>query len=274
MRKYLPMWLRRIIRSLLLWTGIKRTTKKSKGSLGFSVDFDRGIIVGPSYVRNQGKISFSYLDSGTYGQYINNCRLQAYEHVLQHWHIDRQKVVDVGCSYGSWADNWRRLGFQRLCGIDPNPKAIELASKVFDEVHTAYASDLPSLYPNSPTLAANGVIVHIMENEEVVRFLSSVRAALSPDGYFLYTVLNAHYYTVGAKEENFELSCVRFLETQEALAWEAGLSVVGQVGTFIQPFISDPSVLKEFARVSSQLRGKSVVPFGEVLLVTRPAGSS
>lgn len=72
-----------------------------------------------------GKVSFTYKDSGRYGEFINSCRLSAWRQAVERFGIELRKIVDVGCSYGSWIENWKALGFARIVGIDPNPEVIE-----------------------------------------------------------------------------------------------------------------------------------------------------
>ena len=79
-----------------------------------------------SYEENKGKISFTYETSGLYGAYINECRLSAWELAINRNNISLESVCDVGCSNGSWASNWKKLGFKYLYGIE----------KIVDEVGT------------------------------------------------------------------------------------------------------------------------------------------
>ncbi|RMH14555.1 MAG: methyltransferase domain-containing protein [Planctomycetota bacterium] len=238
----------------------------------------------PSFVRNLGKVSKTYRDSGIYGRFINQCRLDAWRMVTERFDPPRAQIVDVGCASGSWADNWRQLGFQRIVGIDPNPDVLEDASAVMDEVHTAFASELGSYFTDNAICAANGVVVHILEDDQTVAFLRDIAETLAPDGLLVYSVLNAaYYYNAGRAEWFGPNSCVRTLETQRRFAHEAGLEILDEIGTFIDPwalpdleFIAGDSELRErwqtyqvFVDLANVCRGRSITPFSEVLIVAQ-----
>jgi SAM-dependent methyltransferase len=238
----------------------------------------------PSFERNVGKISYTYQDSGEYGRFINNCRLAAWMYVIDRYGIDRSSILDVGCSYGSWAENYQMLGFEKLIGIDPNGDAIERAAQVFDEVRCAYASELGDLYSDVMTMGSNGVVVHILEDESVVKFLKDVSGSLAKDGYLIYSVLNAEYnLSTGRGDWVGENSCVRSLEKQKEYAELAGLALVDAVGTYIEPwslrdleFLAHERELRDnsalylpFENLANFLRGRSLAPYSEVLFVTQ-----
>ena len=241
----------------------------------------------PSFVRNVGKIRYTYQDSGLYGDFINHCRMSAWTTALEKFDIPREEILDVGCSYGSWNENYRQLGFEMLHGIDPNKDAIGRAKLVFDTAQVAYSSDLPRLFQDVPVAASNGVIVHILEDEEERRFLADVRDCLCDDGFFLFSVINArHYLTPNGREPwTGPNSCTKFIETHEELARAAGLRIEAQFGTFIDPWampdlqfiVSSPHLRERpelydaFIPLGDILRGESLAPFSEVLFVTRKA---
>ncbi len=238
----------------------------------------------PSYLKNVGKISCTWQDSGIYGRFMNTCRLEAWKYAITHFDIDQTSILDVGCSYGSWAQNYRTLGFKKLLGLDPNPTAVEEAVKVFDECHVGSAKDLRDIYPQAHTVGANGVVVHIMEEDETIQFLKDVKHILPEKGVFLFSIVNARwYYSGGRREMRADLSTVRFLERWREFCQVAGLRILGEVGTFIDPwalpdldFFAQETQLREewalyqvFIDLAGLIRGQRVDPFSEVLLVTR-----
>lgn len=236
--------------------------------------------------RNLGKVSKTYRDSGIYGRFINTCRLDAWRAAIERCALPTDSVVDLGCAYGSWADNWRALGFAQTIGIDPNPAVLEAARAALDEAHEGFASDAARLCPRSGLIAANGVIVHILEDDATVGFLRDAAAALAPGGWLVYSVLAAeHYYNAGRKEWFGPNSCVRPLETQRRFAAQAGLEIVAEFGTFIDPWAlpeleflaadeerrADWATYQAFIDLAAVVRGHPAAPFSEVLLVTRAA---
>lgn len=238
----------------------------------------------PSYLKNVGKISCTWQDSGIYGRFMNTSRLAAWSYAMSRFQIDRSSILDVGCSYGSWAENYRSLGFQKLCGVDPNPTAIEAAKGVFDECHVGTSQDLRALFPKAHTVGANGVLVHLMEVDETIQFLKAIRDILTEEGVFLFSVVNARwYYSAGRHETRGDLSTVRYLERWRDYCESAGLRILAEVGTFIDPWAlpeldffaleaelrKDWALYQVFIDLAGLIRGRRVDPFSEVLLVTQ-----
>jgi len=220
-----------------------------------------------SFIKNQGDIHFTYMDSGLYGKYINDCRLLAWKYVLDNYPINTDTILDIGCSYGSWADNYRLLGFEKLVGIEPNPEMVEKARLVFDEVDCAYVSELTGLYN---TIAANAVIIHILEDIQVIEFMNDVRKCLTDDGYFLWSVVLVENYTDG-QEVRKPNSCSRFLNKYRHFADLAGLNIICEVGTFIKPKRKDKLewlAYQDLIKQSKLLRSVDLSGFSEVLFVT------
>lgn len=238
----------------------------------------------PSFLRNLGKVSFTYKDAGLYGEFINHCRLAAWRQVIERHPIDLSVIVDVGCSYGSWAENYRALGFEKLCGIDPNAAAICKAKDVFDEAYCDFASGLEQYYPNCPTIGCNGVVVHIIEEDQTVRFLQDMAKCLTGEGHLVYSVINADYYlSAGRAEWVGPDACVRPLNTHRDFAARAGLKLIDEIGTFIEPWAprdmeyiagmddlrNNPYLYETFAHLSQLLRGRNTAPFSEILFVAQ-----
>jgi len=236
-----------------------------------------------SIERNLGKVSFTWCDSGRYGRFINECRISAWRLAILRNKINAERIVDIGCSYGSWAGNWRELGFTYTVGVDPNPAVMERASSVLDEVHVGFAKDVEKWCQQEHCVAANGVLVHVLEHEEVVRFLRACADILARDGKFIYSVLNPLYYvSSGRKEWEGENACVRPLERHRSYAVDAGLTIVDEIGTFIDPwalpdleFLAGDTEIREnedlyrpFTALGDLVRERSLVPFSEVLFVT------
>ena len=191
----------------------------------------------PSFLENKGRISLTYRDSGSYGGFLNACRMKAYRTALARHAVDTARVVDVGCSYGSWAANWRSLGFRELVGVDPNEAVLEDAGKVFDEVHHGQAGELPFADGSCGFIASNGVLVHVLEDVEKRRFLAGVARCLRADGLFAFSIVNARTYEPAqGVEGDTDTASYRFPSTHVALAQQAGLRVIDQIGTFVDPY--------------------------------------
>jgi 2-polyprenyl-3-methyl-5-hydroxy-6-metoxy-1,4-benzoquinol methylase len=237
------------------------------------------------HVRNIGKVSFTYQDSGLYGKYINRERLKAWRHGIEHYQIDSGEILDVGCAYGSWASNWKELGFRTLIGIDPNEDVIERAEALFDEVHCGFADKFAGVLEPRACVAANGVIVHILEDESELAFLKSMRNLCTGNGRVCFGVINCEFYPTkgGRAPWTGPNSATRRLVLHRELAARAGLTILAEIGTFINPWALKEFDLtmkpehKESARlydgwsaIAEEIRAETITPFSEVLFVTQP----
>jgi 2-polyprenyl-3-methyl-5-hydroxy-6-metoxy-1,4-benzoquinol methylase len=236
-----------------------------------------------SFIRNKGKISFTYKDSGLQGEFMNHCRINAWNYAISKYSLSTDEILDVGCSYGSWYDNWKTLGFGKINGADVNEEIISQAMKLFDRVENIDGSSLSSKFKQKfNTIGSNGVLVHILKDEEVTSFVRGIAEVLDDNGFFLCSIIPAEYYSNGV-ELNNENNCTRLLDRNIKIIEQGGVKIVDIIGTFINPWAledlsyiasseelkSNPDTFEVFAQLSDLLRGHSTQPFSEVLLVCR-----
>lgn len=234
-----------------------------------------------SFIKNKGKISFTYKDVGLQGDFMNYCRLEAWKLILNKYNVINNEVLDVGCSYGSWYENWIELGFEKLYGADVNEPVIDEARKKYFEVKNVTSSSLIKEYKRKfKIIGSNGVLVHIIKDEEVTKFCKDIYDVLEEDGYFIVSILSAEYYSYGVEQYN-EDNCVRTLEHNIKIIEKSGLKVIDKIGTFINPWYSrefewiansdkmktNSETFECFAKLSNLLRTETIVPFSEVLLI-------
>jgi hypothetical protein len=218
---------------------------------------------------------------------LNSERLKSYRLAQKRERLRLEEVVDVGCSVGSWAPNWSELGVSRVIGIDPNPDALEEAATLLDSTHQGDTGVLRLIEPRTGrqrTFASNGVLVHVLEDNEVRAFGSDLHEYMRKGERLFITVLDsAHYLSPnGFVPWKGPLSCTRPLSHSIELLTEPGFQLKQVVGTFINPWCTDStqwiassSRAKNFAPmwnliklVASVLRRtKSRILFGEYLLV-------
>ncbi|MCH8149841.1 MAG: class I SAM-dependent methyltransferase, partial [Planctomycetes bacterium] len=80
----------------------------------------------PSFVRNVGKISYTYQDSGLYGDFINHCRMSAWTTALEKFDIPREEILDVGCGKGYLLYEFTQaVPGVEVAGLDISKYAIE-----------------------------------------------------------------------------------------------------------------------------------------------------
>lgn len=243
------------------------------------------MLVKKSYNKNKGQISKTYLTAGDYGSFINCCRLEAWQYAINKHNIQLKEIVDIGCSNGSWSKNYKFLGFDKLIGIDVNEQVIPEASKHFDEAFVGTTKKLKDINATNQTIAANGVLIHLLKEKEVQEFISDVSDVMDNGSTFLFSVVNSDYYVSpnGFKPWQGPISCTRKLDVYDRLLERAKLNIAEKVGTFINPWFCDKTVFiandneiksdvrlyESFNLLSQSLRGRTIHPFSEVLYVVK-----
>lgn len=240
----------------------------------------------PSYIANTGTISLTFEDHGSYGEFLNANRLAGWRAALDFIQpASNTHLVDLGCSKGSWSENWRTLGFERVTGIDVNPDVIEEAEARLGCAIHGGSERLAELDPAPDIVGSNAMIVHVLEEEEEARIFADVHQALRPGGWFVVAVLNAQFYPspAGLAPHTGPNSCTRELEFHEQLLRQAGFAIKARIGTFIEPRFceplrvtidrdlrNDPRVLAAMSSLAEAMRDAgSIVPFSELLMVCR-----
>jgi len=241
----------------------------------------------PSFVRNRGQISYTFEDVGTYGEFLNVNRLNAWRVALDiSGAFGEGRAVDLGCSYGSWADNWKALGLNNVTGLDVNQDVIEQAAERLGQAIHGGSEQIVSLDSPPDMVCCNGMIVHVLDGEEEARIYRDVRAGLAADGWFFVSVLNSDFYMSpsGFVPHTGPNSCTRELSFHTELLTRAGFKVVATVGTFINPWFceatrktadkriqEDTRIFSSMTLLADALRDAGQVkPFSEVLLVCKP----
>ena len=232
----------------------------------------------------QGKVSFTHLDDSTsQGDFHHRNREKAYELLMER--IPRQdRVIDLGCSTGSWVDTWRRLGIQELIGADPNSNVERKASAAFDKFYCLDAVKLSLLLSEEKFIVANAVTIHITELEDLLAFFNAVNLMLEKNGIFMVTFVNPDRYlgarTYGLRGETFSLYSI---ENNLAFLEESGFRIDFTVGTFIEPwstpnfdflansdvFTRNENLWRPFSLLSDLLRDKVPSEFTEILVLCR-----
>jgi|GEM_PF-4803353 len=196
---------------------------------------------GVSYKRHKGLISYTYKDVGSYGSFINRARMDGYSYAIKQHKLPTSRIIDLGCSYGSWAENWIELGFDERIGIDYNDDAISKAKLVFEQAHVGDSSLIKEIYPNAELIASNGMIIHVLEKDIVTQIYQDVFDALTPGGYFILAAVNSDYYLTPANFEPFDgpNSCTRTLTYHTDILNNIGFEIEEVVGTFINPWFCE-----------------------------------
>ena len=175
-------------------------------------------------------------------------------------------------------------------GIDVNPNVIPEARNRLGEACHGDADYVAKKFSSVETIAVNGVLVHILEEEHVVNTLANLAGSLNGSGYCVFSVLNTNYYITpaGYKPWTGPNSCTRSLDYHKTCCAKAGLEIIGMVGSFINPWFTDSTTyianddhLKSDLRIYTSMETFAEVlrehdqldPFSEVYFITRRVNS-
>lgn len=106
-------------------------------------------------------------------------------------------VLDLGTSYGQWHDYLRQKGFDKVLGVEVDPRRAEIAStRGYEEVFATDGADVPLPKESVDVIVCNGVFVHIIRLEDKIAVLQEVQRLLKPGGTFVFshTMSKAHGY--------------------------------------------------------------------------------
>lgn len=232
----------------------------------------------------KGKVSFTHLDdSSSQGLFHHRSRVKAYRAILTSIESPN-RVLDLGCSIGAWSETWKELGFTYLIGADPNEIVKSQASERFDEFYSMDAVNLQKVLIKQDFIAANAVVLHITQQDELSHFYSSVSNMLSDNGIFVVSIVNPARYmgarTYGNLGETFAFYS---LEENFQILEQSNLRIEKVVGTFIEPWSTvnfdflansnaysrNDDLWKPFELLADLIRETNFVEFSEVLVVCR-----
>jgi 2-polyprenyl-3-methyl-5-hydroxy-6-metoxy-1,4-benzoquinol methylase len=95
-------------------------------------------------------------------------------------------LLDVGCGGGAFLDTMKQLGW-RTCGVDPSPRAVDVARIKGHDVRLASAEDLPFAGGRFDLVQLNHVLEHTHSPR---RALENARRELRPGGRLVLAVPN------------------------------------------------------------------------------------
>lgn len=104
------------------------------------------------------------------------------------------KILDIGCNFGTLLNKFDKAGYENLFGIDTNASAIERGKKYYPNVKSGLSpydgENLPFEDESFDVILMFDVIEHIPELE---RFLTEqVFRCLKPDGKFIFQTPNKY----------------------------------------------------------------------------------
>ena len=102
------------------------------------------------------------------------------------------KVVDLGCSIGTWYSDYKKFGFKKIIGIDiSKERAMMAKERGYDEIHICNAYELPFEDKSIGCIISNDVLVHVLQDSDKLKIFKEVKRVLTDDGIFIFNITNA-----------------------------------------------------------------------------------
>lgn len=95
-------------------------------------------------------------------------------------------VVDLGCSIGAWYHDFKKMGFQKIIGVDISKERLEYAKKRYDETYCCNAYDTPFTSNSIDLLISNNVLVHVLQDEDKIKIFKEVNRIMTKNGVYLF----------------------------------------------------------------------------------------
>jgi len=112
--------------------------------------------------------------------------------LLKFSNLNYDKVLDLGCSIGTWYDDYKKFGFKKIIGIDiSKERAMKAKERGYDEIHVCNAYELPFDDQSMNCIISNDVLVHVIQDSDKLKIFKEVKRVLRDDGIFIFNIANA-----------------------------------------------------------------------------------
>ncbi len=103
------------------------------------------------------------------------------------------QLIDLGCSIGTWYNDYKNMGFKHIIGIDISKERLQIAKKRgYDEVHCCNAYKLPFENETQNCIISNDVFVHVLQDSDKLDIFKEVFRVLKKNGIFIFNFANSH----------------------------------------------------------------------------------
>ncbi len=102
------------------------------------------------------------------------------------------RIIDLGCSDDGWLDDYKKMEFQKIVGIDISSERADKAKKRgFFETFATNAYELPFTNDSESCIICNGMIVHVLQDSDRLKIFKEVKRVLKNKGIFIFNFTNA-----------------------------------------------------------------------------------
>lgn len=171
------------------------------------------------------EISRNYADKKM-NAYYHKQEVKTVQKLLKKMNLQNYgNVVDLGSSIGTWYNDYKKLNFQKIIGIDISSERAEEAKKRgYDEVYVCNAYDLPFENQSMNVVISNDVLVHVLQDDDKLKIFKEVNRILQNNGIFIFNFGNAS--GSGFKTDTTKEYCRwNTIQTMSNLIKEAGLNI-------------------------------------------------
>ncbi len=136
-----------------------------------------------------------------------------------------ERIIDLGCSDGGWFEDYKKMEFQKIVGIDISTERAEKAKKRgYFETFATNSNDLPFENDSESCIICNGMIVHVLQDSDRVKIFKEVKRVLKNNGIFIFNFTNTR--AKGSEtDKTLEYTRHSTIETITDLVKKSGLEI-------------------------------------------------
>ncbi len=154
-----------------------------------STEYDNIDRIGGTYLDYRNETE-RLLEIYTHKQYV-----KCVERLLKLTNMtNRQRVVDLGCSYGAWLEDLKQMGFKEIVGVDISQSRLDQAKERYNETYCCNANHLPFPSNSERCIISNNMLIHVLQDSDKLNVFREIIRVLAPDGVFIFNVGNAYGY--------------------------------------------------------------------------------
>lgn len=137
-------------------------------------------IIGKSYLSAKNKTEKFLLD------YYHDSEFNAVKKILQKFSFTN--VVDLGCGEGAWIDDYKKLGFKKLIGIDISEERLKIAkNNGLSEIYCCNGKEMPFDDGSIDCLISNNVLINVIQDQDKLDILKESKRILNNKGIFIFS---------------------------------------------------------------------------------------
>mgnify|MGYP003984300851 FL=1 len=124
--------------------------------------------------------------------------IQRYDHARRREIVDellqgtgRDRVLDLGCSNGSWYPFLKAQGFAELHGVELSEHRAQIARQRGYEVFNGHGQDTPFPDNHFDVVVNQEVLVHVLQEEDRKAMIAEAKRVLKPGGVYICSIASA-----------------------------------------------------------------------------------